>query len=155
MAFQIEELCDCDSVLDNGHNKWFCFPHLLLTIFFSPYLLHSGQQFACDTGVVAILLHEMIGLKTKATYYQQWTRKIVGSWEIDKIMESLYQSWLIFIWTCFEGENILFHQARYWDLYNLQMMELVTDTSRSINVYWFELNGYGQYCQSLWVKYPS
>lgn len=98
MAFQIEELRDCDSVLDNGHKKRFCFPHLLLTTFF-PYLLHSGQQFACDTGVVAILLHEMIGLKTKATYYQQRTRKIEGSWEIDKIMESLYQSWLIFVCT--------------------------------------------------------
>ena len=122
--------------------------------FFFPYLLHSGQQFACDTGVVAILLHEMIGLKTKATYYQPWTRKIVGSWEIDKIMESLYQSWLIFIWTsCFEGENALFHHARYWDLCYLQMMDLVTDTSRSINVYWFELNGYGQYELNIPVRY--
>lgn len=48
-------------------------------------------------------------------YYEVWNGKVVGSWEIDEIMESLNQSWHAFLWTsCFEGgKKALFHQAQY------------------------------------------
>lgn len=42
-------------------------------------------------------------MKTKAMCYEVWNGKIVGSWEIDEIMESLQQSWPVLLWTsCFK-----------------------------------------------------
>lgn len=94
--------------------KDFCFPHLMLPIIFILISDTSGLQFTCDTAVVAVLLCEMTGMKTNTMCCEEWTGKTVGSQEIDKIMESLYQSWLVFLWTSyFEGEKLYCASLKY------------------------------------------
>lgn len=107
-------MCDYNLFLDKGHKERFCFPHLMLPIIFILISDTSGLQFACDTAVVAVLLCEMTGMKTNTMCCEEWTGKAVGSREIDKIMESLYQSRLVFLWTsCFEGEKLYCASLKY------------------------------------------
>lgn len=70
----------------------FCFPHLMLLITFFFISCISSLQFVCEARILAVpCSHEMTGMKTKAVSYEAWKGKTGGSWEIDGIMESLYQ----------------------------------------------------------------